>query len=159
MPDTSDQGFLPGLLGALQSGMQSPLFQQGLGTYDAGASGRNWAGGLMAGQNYQQQQAKQAQEMAMNRQNMQRGQQQLQMGQMDLNKANAQQRFIQGLDPSNPSFAGLPPGIMALAKGTQDPSVLAGAYKQKMDLDAQMAQAQAMGNIQLQQHIGLRQQA
>jgi hypothetical protein len=130
---------LPGLLGALEQGFSSPMFQMGLGTYNAGASGTNWAGGLLAGQQgYQKTRA----EQLTNAQH-----------QMALDQARAGQSYIGGLDPNDPQFKGLPPALISMAKGTQDPSIIAKAYAQKMDLDRAEQMARMQGNIQLQMHI------
>jgi len=130
---------LPGLLGAIEQGMTSPLFQMGLGTYNAGASGQNWAGGLLAGQ--QGYRKTRAEELT-NRQH-----------QIALDQAQAGQSYLQNLNPNDPQFKGLPPALVDMAKGMQDPSILSKAYAQKMDLDRQEQVAKMQGNVQLQVHI------
>jgi hypothetical protein len=141
--DPQQQGGLPGLLGALQSGMQSPLFQQGLGTYNAGASGQNWAGGLLAGQ-------KSYQDNTLG--NMTLKQHQMALDQATREAQQAQQRdaYIQNLNPNDPQFKGLPPALISMSKGMGDPSILAKGVMGKMDLDQQMAVAKAQGDVKLQ---------
>ena len=133
MPQEQPKG-LPGLLGGLQAGFMSPLFQMGLGTYNAGAEGKNWAGGLLAGsQGYQQQRGQQLQ----NRQH-----------ELAVQQAEQARNYVGNLDPNDPMFKGLPPGLVAMAQGMGDPSLLTKAYASKMDLDQQerMARMQGLGH-------------
>lgn len=130
---------LPGLLGAVEQGMMSPLFQMGLGTYNAGAEGKNWAGGMLAGA--QGQRKSRAEELT----NAQH--------QFALEQANAGRDYLNNLDPNDPQFKGLPPALVSMSKGMQDPQILAKAYSQKMDLDRQEQVARMQGNIALQMHI------
>ena len=134
MPQEQPKG-LPGLLGGLQAGFMSPLFQMGLGTYNAGAEGKNWAGGLLAGsQGYQQQRGQQLQ----NRQH-----------ELAVQQAEQARNYVGNLDPNDPMFKGLPPGLVAMAQGMGDPSLLTKAYASKMDLDQQERMARMQGNIAL----------
>ena len=132
-----------GLLGDvgsyLTSAMTSPLFMMGASTYGAASNGGNWAGGLLKGTEAVQQH--------------QMGDLAMQAKRYELAQQDARNRYIGGLNQSDPMFNGLPPGMVALAKGMNDPSIIAQAYKSKMDLDQQERIARMQGNIQLQNHI------
>lgn len=138
MPRQQPTG-LGGLIAGLEQTMGSPLFQTGLGMVNAGAQGINPAGGLLAGQQGQRQAKGEEMKNAQH--------------QMVLDQANAGREYLNNLNPNDPQFKGLPPAILSMAKGMQDPSLISKAYAQKMDLDQQERVARMTGNVQLEMHI------
>lgn len=142
-PNSNGLGLLGGFANHVNNAFQSPLFQSGAAMFAAGAHGRDIGTGFMMGGEA----ANKASAHALAMQKAQR----------EMNQMQLQDKFWQNFSASDPKFAGLPPGLVAVAQGTRNTEALTQAFLKKADLDGAMKQAVALGDIKAQQEIKLEQ--